>query len=222
MNLRSNFFVASMLALSIIVSMVLMTVTIGSYFKSLSLWVNSNQPAVGPVSDPVLQRLRDYSITRATLGGVVQEFGAKGNVPKEVTMKMNVAPVGVTWTWSNPFVPRSIEHSWGIAGYQHHFNFQTSAEDGQAKGFRVYSRIFEIRISLWPLAVLPIVASVWLSRRYRDIRRRQRAEQQLCINCGYDLRASPQRCPECGMEFTADRPKVETSTVTDGLAEDFG
>lgn len=41
-------------------------------------------------------------------------------------------------------------------------------------------------------AVLPIV---WLFRR---LRRNGRGRKGLCAACGYDLRASKDRCPECG------------------------
>jgi len=44
-----------------------------------------------------------------------------------------------------------------------------------------------------PFAVLPS----WTL--YRFIRRARRSRRGLCRQCGYDLRASPDKCPECGM-----------------------
>lgn len=44
-----------------------------------------------------------------------------------------------------------------------------------------------------PLAVAPGLSILW--SRYRLRRRRSSG---LCRSCGYDLRASPERCPECG------------------------
>ena len=53
-----------------------------------------------------------------------------------------------------------------------------------------------VGVPLWALAgssaVLP---TLWFRRRRLDRRRRRTGA---CRRCGYDLRATPERCPECG------------------------
>jgi hypothetical protein len=39
----------------------------------------------------------------------------------------------------------------------------------------------------------------WLVARRREVAARRRADAGLCARCGYDLRASPSQCPECGL-----------------------
>jgi hypothetical protein len=55
-------------------------------------------------------------------------------------------------------------------------------------------------IVIWSGYWLPALAAsalpaLWVFRR---LRRRRRLEGNLCLNCGYDLRATPACCPECG------------------------
>jgi hypothetical protein len=53
-----------------------------------------------------------------------------------------------------------------------------------------------IILPLWLVALFLLLApALWLAR---CCRRLYRMTIGLCIACGYDLRASPERCPECG------------------------
>ncbi len=69
--------------------------------------------------------------------------------------------------------------------------FQTvyiACETAQAKSF-----------PLWWISVissLPLLP--WLGALRRRIVQRSRKRKGFCPSCGYDLRASPNRCPECG------------------------
>lgn len=60
----------------------------------------------------------------------------------------------------------------------------------------VTERQFLLRMPNWfwrlGLTAFPML---WLLRRSRRIRKEAKG---ICLHCGYDLRASPGRCPECG------------------------
>ena len=56
--------------------------------------------------------------------------------------------------------------------------------------------VIGIRLAYWAIvvstAVLPALVGFQRVQRYR------RGHAGRCLNCGYDLRATPDRCPECG------------------------
>ena len=88
-----------------------------------------------------------------------------------------------------------VEPYWYLAGF---------------RGFRMHWRLYfyarpggdwGVFIPLWMPSGLFVVFLVM--RFVPFARRRKRKKLGLCANCGYDLRASKDRCPECGEEFVS-------------------
>jgi len=73
--------------------------------------------------------------------------------------------------------------------------------------------IFFAGVPLWVLVIPLAFASGVLARRARRARRALRGQ---CVRCGYDLRATPGRCPECGASVTAPRRAAGIADAADG------
>jgi hypothetical protein len=67
-------------------------------------------------------------------------------------------------------------------------------------GFSISSHRRSFGLMLWfPTALAALLPLTWAALRIPPTLRRRKAERfGLCPLCGYDLRASPGRCPECG------------------------
>jgi hypothetical protein len=84
---------------------------------------------------------------------------------------------------------------WDRAGVAYHRWDMTAGRTPQAP---VLGRFAEVRVApAWPPLVCLMLAALWAVLVMRRRRRARRAGRR-CVQCGYDLRATPQRCPECG------------------------
>ena len=103
---------------------------------------------------------------------------------------------------SDPLSPQAVWHG-GHSGYpvtvEWHMGlvwqtYQRIEMGWGGGGFVGHYRLIVVPYR-YPAALLALVPAAWLARKWRRGRRRGAG---LCPACGYDLRATPGRCPECG------------------------
>jgi hypothetical protein len=90
---------------------------------------------------------------------------------------------------------------WRLGGFdaRRHFSETVDAAGRPDRGEDV------MIVPYWFLCMVALAAPLQWARRHRPWRSRLKAG--LCPTCGYDLRATPGRCPECGAKAaTAGNP----------------
>jgi hypothetical protein len=97
------------------------------------------------------------------------------------------ALTAIGWNWADPTEPINPQaYCWGFQKWH-------------------FQGVFDVVVPIYPFVIGSLIAPVvWAARAWRRLRR---DAGQRCRVCGYDLRATPDRCPECGtVPRTARKP----------------
>ena len=199
-RLLSNLVVAVLLLLSLASA----AIWVGSY------WVFDSVVCTAVGKDGKWTSAETYRVAFASGGATFNNYwiavspralAAGRGVPRSLTK-----PVGVTFERASapatgypqphPMAPASRWTEWGFSYYR---LIDRSNDDYRQRGL-------DLVVPCWLLTISSAVApATWLVVRFKWWRRGTRAKRGLCVRCGYDLRATPGRCPECGAEPTVVR-----------------
>jgi hypothetical protein len=137
--------------------------------------------AVGWVRSHAVSDLAFYTSPGVSWSArVVTGRGGVGFVLDHDVRSSEVSRPGWHWDVTSP------PGGYARGGWQTRLGFTVSGGGG----------LFSVAAPFWSLCLLfalPVGTSIVLRRRAT-----RRAQQGKCPACGYDLRASPDRCPECG------------------------
>jgi hypothetical protein len=130
----------------------------------------------------------------------------------------NYRPAGVyynpEYTYFDPGMAqtfRRLPHGWYFAGFGSAWNRSSEMDPAAVPPrLRVVFAFRDVAAPWWALVLMTAAAPAWQAVRIaRGRRRRRRVRAGLCAKCGYDLRASSGRCPECGRAAEKLRPTFE-------------
>jgi hypothetical protein len=131
-------------------------------------------------------------------GPYVEVSSSRGCI--DVEYEPAYAGSGSPWTGFYAFPADDFSNSlrWNHLGFDMH-TIEPSAYGPEFA-------IEEFYIPEWFICSVTAIPPFLWYRSYRL--RRLRKLKGLCLQCGYDLRASKERCPECGTAFSAQEAKA--------------
>jgi hypothetical protein len=136
----------------------------------------------------------DGHVVQSLLGRVhwVTSFGFHSNAPGQFLHRSDRLSPQAIWNGGTSGYPVGVRRRLGFV-WQDYDDYHADLHFG-GSGFTTHHRL--VVVPYWALCAPFAIAPVgWAVNR---MRRRQRFGAGRCTKCGYDLRATPAKCPECG------------------------
>jgi hypothetical protein len=135
---------------------------------------------------------------RLQLGAATYRGGLFAGVLNQVGIKDALLPPGAGWA-QRPAV--SYNEANGVQGtLLNRFGFGLDYSQNGSYTMR------ELSCPYWFIMLLTAILPAARLAGWRRRARRLRMHPELCRHCGYDCRATPERCPECGMAAVTPPP----------------
>jgi hypothetical protein len=195
-----------LIILSFVVFLAVAIICIGSVLAERSVtWFNSTEE---PVTTEAREYARQNGAFDANLVGRTESYSVtsfRGKVALAHYLRRDVMS-----RWDEEFQQKYVNHpqwshnsrpaaearlAWSGGGLWGRLGFKWEVAHPPRRFDEVMR---EVTFPIWPIAVLIAIPPLMWLRRLRRLRYRTR--RGLCLACGYDLRGSAERCPECGAE----------------------
>ena len=119
---------------------------------------------------------------------------------------------GADWPSSDHAWPLPVQQVWEFMGLRYVHGDVAFTRVGRGRFGVCQEGCDIVSVPFWMVFVGLCACELFLCRSaIRWARYRRRIKNNLCVHCGYDLRASKDRCPECGTPFSSSAPSAAAS-----------
>ena len=187
--------------LSLALSLVLLTGTTAGWVRSHSVchMLRRETGGEGPIPEKGPARLWHGGLTVYSKQGAISVYRNYSHPGGDGRPTVNPVRYDVYYGSLNQFILRPSGGKVWVDRLGFHLSSEQRSPPATDGGAPARSIEWATTVPYWVVAavfaVLPAVAAL---RSLQAYRRRRRAAGGLCARCGYDLRASADRCPECG------------------------